>query len=101
MAIDADIKIDDKVEINIKEPNLWKVVLLNDDTTPMEFVIDILKGIFKHAEDKAQAITLEVHETGAGIAGVYSYEIAEHKGIEATTLAKENGFPLKVKIEEE
>ena len=97
----TDVVIDDKIKIDLQEPKLWKVVLLNDDKTPMEFVIDILTNIFKHREDSARSITLEVHETGAGIAGVYSFEIAEHRGIEATNLARENGFPLQIRLEEE
>lgn len=97
----TDVVIDDKIKIDLQEPKLWKVVLLNDDKTPMEFVIDILTNIFKHREDSARSITLEVHETGAGIAGVYSFEIAEHRGVEATNLARENGFPLQIRLEEE
>lgn len=97
----TDVVIDDKIKIDLQEPKLWKVVLLNDDKTPMEFVIDILTNVFKHREDSARSITLEVHETGAGIAGVYSFEIAEHRGIEATNLARENGFPLQIRLEEE
>jgi len=101
MSTSTDIAIDSKVTVNLDEPRMWKVLLMNDDKTPMDFVIDLLKNIFRHDELKAKEITLEVHNTGAGIAGVYSYEIAEHKGVEATAMAKENGFPLQVKLEEE
>jgi ATP-dependent Clp protease adaptor protein ClpS len=97
----TDVVIDDKIKLDLQEPKLWKVVLLNDDKTPMEFVIDVLTNVFKHGEDSARSITLEVHETGAGIAGVYSFEIAEHRGVEATNLARENGFPLQIRLEEE
>jgi ATP-dependent Clp protease adaptor protein ClpS len=97
----TEAKIDEKVVTKIDPPKLWKVVFLNDDKTPMEFVIDLLSGIFKHSDTRAKDITLEIHNTGSGVAGVYAYEIAEHKSVEATTLARANGFPLKIQIEEE
>lgn len=101
MSTSTDIVIDDKVKTTLEPPNLYKVLFLNDDKTPMDFVIELLTGIFKHNEQNAKRITLEVHESGSGVAGVYSYEIAEHKAIEATNVSKENGFPLQIKIEEE
>jgi ATP-dependent Clp protease adaptor protein ClpS len=67
----------------------------------MELVIDLLTGIFKHNESTAKDITLEIHETGSGIAGVYPFEIAEQKGIEATGVARSNGSPLRIQVEEE
>lgn len=94
-------KIDEKTKIEITPPKLWKVVFLNDDKTPMDFVIELLTAIFKHSETVAKDITLEIHNTGSGIAGVYNYEIAEHKAVEATTLSRASGFPLKIQIEEE
>ena len=101
MSTSTDIVIDDKVKTTLEPPNLYKVLFLNDDKTPMDFVIELLTDIFKHNEQNAKRITLEVHESGSGVAGVYSYEIAEHKAIEATNVSKENGFPLQIKIEEE
>jgi len=97
----TDIVIDDKVKAIVEPPHLYKVLFLNDDKTPMEFVIELLKGIFKHNEETAKSITLEVHQSGSGVAGVYSYEIAEHKAVEASAQCKEHGFPLKIKLEEE
>ena len=67
----------------------------------MDFVTAILIEIFKHTNDTARDIMLQVHETGSGIAGVYSFEIAEAKAVEATNLARGNGFPLQIKLEEE
>ncbi len=96
-----DIKIDEKIKVNLEEPKLWKVIFLNDDHTPMEFVIDLLTGIFKHNSETAKSLTLEVHETGSAVVGVYTYEIAEQKGVEATTLAREHGFPLQIQVEQE
>lgn len=97
----TDIKIDEKIKQKISEPNRWKVIFLNDDHTPMDFVVSLLTEIFKHTEASARDITLTVHETGAGIAGIYSFEIAEAKAVEATQLARTNGFPLQIKMEEE
>lgn len=101
MSTETNIISKEKTDIKIKPPQLWKVVFLNDDKTPMDFVISILTHIFKHSEDKAKELTLEIHNTGSAVVGVFNYEIAEQKGVEATTLARANGFPLKVTIEEE
>jgi ATP-dependent Clp protease adaptor protein ClpS len=98
---DIDVQIDEKIKQKISEPRRWKVVFLNDDVTPMEFVISLLVEVFKHSQETAKEITLEIHNSGSGIAGVYSFEIAEAKAVEATTLARTNGFPLQIKMEEE
>jgi len=97
----TDIQLDEKIKITVSEPKRWKVILLNDDTTPMEFVIQVLIEIFKHTHNTAKDIMVTVHETGSGVAGVYSFEIAEAKAVEATNLARANGFPLQIKLEEE
>jgi ATP-dependent Clp protease adaptor protein ClpS len=97
----TDIQLDEKIKVTISEPKRWKVILLNDDSTPMEFVIGVLTEIFKHTQDTAREIMLDVHETGSGVAGVYSFEIAEAKAVEATNLARTNGHPLQIKLEEE
>jgi ATP-dependent Clp protease adaptor protein ClpS len=97
----TDIAIEEKIKITISEPKHWKVILLNDDTTPMEFVIGVLVDIFKHTHNSAQDIMLQVHEQGSGVAGVYSFEIAEAKAVEATNQARTNNYPLQIKLEEE
>jgi ATP-dependent Clp protease adaptor protein ClpS len=97
----TDIQLDEKIKVNISEPKRWKVLILNDDSTPMDFVISILVEIFKHNPATAQNIMLQVHEEGSGIAGVYSFEIAEVKAVESTNQARTNGFPLQLKLEEE
>jgi len=97
----TDTKIEEKVVVSLQPPKMWKVIFLNDDQTPMELVIELLTQIFKHNESKAKDITLEIHETGSGIAGVYPYEIAEQKGIEATSVARQNGSPLRIQVEQE
>lgn len=97
----TDIAIDEKVKIRVQEPKKWKVILINDDVTPVDFVISLLMDVFKHDPNSAGIITMQVHETGSGIAGVYDFEIAEIKAVEATTLARAEGFPLQIKLEED
>lgn len=99
--VDLDVKINEKIKKKVKEPNLFKVIFLNDDKTPMDFVVSLLVELFKHSEKTAYAITMKIHEEGSGVVGIYSYEIAEQKSIEATVLSRDNGFPLRVKVEEE
>lgn len=84
-----------------KKPSRWKVILHNDDVTTMDFVIRLLMVIFGKSTDDATAIMLKVHEEGSGIAGVYSRDIAETKMLKSREMAKEEGFPLKITIEEE
>lgn len=96
----TEIQIDEKIKQKVQEPKKWKVVFLNDDTTPMDFVVDVLIETFRHTQVTAKAITLEIHIKGSGIAGVYSFEIAEAKAVEATQLARSSGFPLQCKMEE-
>lgn len=97
----TDVQIDSKLKEKIAEPNMWKVIFLNDDHTPMDFVISLLIEIFRHNPETARNITMQVHEQGSGVAGTYSYEIAEAKSVEATNLSRTNGFPLQIKMEEE
>ena len=98
---EVEIQLDEKIDIEIKPPKKYKVVFLNDDTTPMEFVITVLVDIFKHTEETARDITMQIHTDGSGVVGVYSYEIAEQKAIETTTLARNAGFQLQIRVEEE
>lgn len=97
----VETELQEKTKVDIDLPSLWKVIFLNDDHTPMEFVIQLLTSIFKHSESSAKEVTLEIHNTGSGVAGVYTYEIAEQRGIEATQLSRHNGFPLKIQVEKE
>ena len=96
-----DVEIDEKIKQKITEPDLYKVVFLNDNQTPMEFVIDVLCQIFKHSSTTARDLTVKIHEEGSAIVGVYTYEIAEQKGVEATNLSRSHGFPLQIKVEKE
>ena len=83
----------------LKPPSRYNVVLLNDDSTPQEFVVNVLQTIFNRSTEQANVVMLEVHEKGRGIAGTYSYEVAEQKCVETITDARRNQFPLDVTIE--
>lgn len=88
-------------DIGVVEPGKYNVVFYNDDVTPMEFVIAILVKIFRHSEQAAIELTMKVHNDGSAVAGVYNFELAEQKGIETTSVARQNGYPLVVKVEAE
>ena len=96
-----DIKLDEKIKKETELPRRYKVIVLNDDQTPMEWVVNILTQIFKHTQTKAQELTLAMHSEGSAVVGIYSYEIAEQKSVEATMLSRNNGFPLAFKLEVE
>jgi len=85
----------------LKEPPKYKVVVFNDDYTPMEFVVAMFITIFHKNKEEAMALTMSIHTKGNAVAGVYSHEIAEQKVSEATSLARGNGHPLVLKAEEE
>ncbi|NBP00010.1 MAG: ATP-dependent Clp protease adaptor ClpS [Proteobacteria bacterium] len=85
----------------LKEPGKFKVVFCNDDVTPVEFVIAVLMQVFRHNQESAMDVTMKVHHTGSGIAGIYPFEIAEQKVSDATKIARNNGFPLIIKVEPE
>jgi ATP-dependent Clp protease adaptor protein ClpS len=89
------------VTTNLIEPRKFKVIFINDDKTPMDFVIDVLMNIFNHDTDSSQKLTVKIHTEGSAVVGVYPYEIAEQKGIETTHLARQAGYPLTVKVESE
>jgi ATP-dependent Clp protease adaptor protein ClpS len=90
-----------KSKEKLKKPPLYKVLLHNDDYTTMEFVVYVLTTIFHKTEGEAFTIMLKVHVEGVGIAGIYTYEIAETKAQKVITLARENEFPLLATVEEE
>lgn len=88
-------------DIGVLEPSKFKVVFYNDDKTPMELVIAILVKIFRHSEESAVDVTMKVHNDGKAVAGIYHFELAEQKGMEATNVARQNGYPLVIKVEAE
>jgi ATP-dependent Clp protease adaptor protein ClpS len=84
-----------------KRPSLYKVLLLNDDYTPQEFVVWLLQAVFKKDAEEAVRIMLHVHQTGVGICGVYTYEVAETKVAQVMELARRNQHPLQCTMERE
>lgn len=86
-------------KLDLKEPSLYKVIYINDDVTPMDFVIQSLIDVFDYSPETAHDITMAVHNDGSGVAAILPYEMAEQKGVEVTQLARANGFPLVVKLE--
>jgi ATP-dependent Clp protease adaptor protein ClpS len=99
MTAQADTITKTKATSTLQEPGMYKVLFLNDDVTPMDFVIQVLVEFFKHNSERASSIMQQIHNNGSGVAGVYTYEIAEQKGVETTVFARENGYPLQIKIE--
>jgi ATP-dependent Clp protease adaptor protein ClpS len=93
--------VKDRAKVKKDEPRLFKVVLLNDDYTTMEFVVSVLEGVFQKSPAEAYKIMLNVHINGRGIAGVYPWEVAETKVDTVASLAKGAGYPLKAVTEEE
>ncbi|MCR6590939.1 ATP-dependent Clp protease adaptor protein ClpS [Campylobacter insulaenigrae] len=85
----------------LAEPKMFKILLLNDDITTMEFVIDILMNIFHHNFEKASTIMLEIHNQGSGVCGIYTQEIALSKKKQVEIAARNNNFPLQARIEEQ
>jgi ATP-dependent Clp protease adaptor protein ClpS len=92
-----------KTQINhgLAEPPMFKIIYLNDNATPMEFVIETLVESFDYNEQTAVQITQDIHNIGSAVVAVLPYEIAEQKGIEVTVQARSNNYPLQVKLEPE
>ena len=85
----------------VKKPSMYNVLLINDDYTPMEFVVYILETVFNKKEEEATQIMLHVHQKGVGICGVYSYEVAETKVTQVMNFAKKNEHPLQCTLEKD
>lgn len=90
-----------KTKPKTKKPRLYKVLLLNDDYTPMEFVILVLEQVFSKSREDATAIMLHVHQKGVGLCGVYTHEIAETKLTQVMDLAHDHQHPLQCTMEKE
>ena len=90
----------EKTRPKLKKPPLFKVVLSNDDYTPMEFVVHILESIFQHNREKATQIMLHVHKLGKGVCGVYTRDVAETKVVQVNNYSRENKHPLLCEMEE-
>ena len=98
---DSDIKITNKIEIrtDLVPPSNYSVIFVNDNVTTVEFVIAVLISIFSYEHPDALIMTQKIHEDGLAVVAVYSYEMAEQKALETTMMARNNSFPLMVKIE--
>ena len=92
--------LQEKVRTKKQDPTLYKVVLLNDDYTTMEFVVQVLETIFQKTPAEAYRIMMAVHLIGRGVAGIYPWDIAETKADAVSDTARQNGFPLKAVTEE-
>ena len=94
-------KVETKETTELKEPKKYKVFLLNDDYTTMDFVVDVLCEVFHKTYEEAVNIMLTIHKQGKGLCGVYTYEIAETKVDQVHRLARAHEFPLRATMEEE
>ena len=90
-----------KTRPKTKKPSLYKVLLLNDDYTPMEFVVHVLEKYFAKGREEATRIMLHVHHKGVGVGGVYPYEVAETKVTQVMDCSRQNGHPLQCTMEKE
>jgi ATP-dependent Clp protease adaptor protein ClpS len=90
-----------KTRPRTKKPSMYKVLMLNDDYTPMEFVVHVLERFFQKTREEATRIMLHVHRRGVGVCGVYTYEVAETKVTQVMDLARQNQHPLQCTIEKE
>ncbi len=90
-----------KTRPKTKKPSMYKVLMLNDDYTPMEFVVNVLERVFAMAQQEAMRIMLHVHQRGVGVCGVYTYEVAESKVTHVIDLARRAQHPLQCTIEKD
>lgn len=100
-SVQSDTAIVAKPNVGVKKPSLYKVMLHNDDFTPMDFVVDVLEQIFRKDNSAAVKIMLDVHNRGIGVCGTYTYDVAETKVRQVKENADSNQFPLKCTMEKE
>lgn len=96
-----DIKGKIKPNMTLQEPPLFRIIYFNDDITSMDFVVNSLIDYFNYNSDTASQITMKIHDQGSAVVAVLPYEIAEQKGIEVVLEARNQGYPLQVKVEAE
>lgn len=89
------------VQTEIKLPSMFKVIYINDEQTTMEFVVESLMSVFGLTVERSEEITLEIHTEGSAVVAIYPFEMAEQKGLEVTIMARNQGYPLQVKVEED
>jgi ATP-dependent Clp protease adaptor protein ClpS len=98
---DAGVVTQTRTQRKLKKPKLYKVLLHNDDYTTMEFVVFVLMSVFHRSETDAVQIMLHVHKSGIGVAGVYTYDVAETRIAQVEALARQHEYPLRCSMEEE
>ena len=98
---DRESGVATKTRVETKKPSLYRVLLLNDDYTPMEFVVFVLERFFNKSREEATRIMLHVHQHGVGVCGVFTYEVAETKVAQVMDLARRNEHPLQCTMEKE
>jgi len=98
---DNGIRVATKTRVQTKKPSMYRVLILNDDYTPMEFVVLILERFFNKSREQATRIMLHVHQKGVGVCGVFTYEVAETKVAQVMDLARRNEHPLQCTMEKE
>ena len=94
-------QIRERQNTNLREPRRYKVIIHNDDFTTMEFVVLVLKQVFFMTEENAQALMLQVHHSNKAVVGIYTYDVAVSKAQKATSMARDNGYPLRLTVEPE
>lgn len=99
-AFSLDVEEDTLTDTRVGEPSLYKVILLNDDFTPMDFVVSVLTQFFQKNEEEATRIMLNIHNQGAGLCGVFPREIAETKVAQVNQFSRQSGYPLKCTMEQ-
>jgi ATP-dependent Clp protease adaptor protein ClpS len=93
-------KSQEKISLKYKEPNIYNVIMINDDFTPMDFVVDVLLNIFHFRKADAIKIMFQIHNDGSAICGEYTFEIAQTKVSETMIMARDNGYPLRCELKE-
>lgn len=96
--ITAEVKTDTQTVVNVTEPTRFNVIFENDNVTPMDFVVALLQTLFNYDHERAYEIMLMIHRDGQAVVATYHFEIAEQKALECTMNARQNGYPLEVKV---
>lgn len=96
----SNTQMKEKISYKLKEPKKYKVLMYNDDFTPMDFVVDILMEIFHKSYEEAVVIMMNVHKGDRAVVGIYSYDIAKTKTEQAMACAREEGYPFRVEVQE-
>ncbi len=94
----AEVKTDTQTVVNVTEPTRFNVIFENDNVTPMDFVVALLQTLFNYDHERAYEIMLMIHRDGQAVVATYHFEIAEQKALECTMSARQNGYPLEVKV---